>query len=125
MSRTRKSMTVFMSPLPLAPSPKTPTEATYDDHPRGCVSLRRQDMTDSLQISVDSDKEAAVMYLRGWLSIESSPDLRDHLLAMLRRQSPPATRNQEIGDRGRQRLLTAKIGAGLQLFIHAYLEVQK
>jgi len=82
-------------------------------------------MTDSLQISVDSDKEAAVMYLRGWLSIESSPDLRDHLLAMLRRQSPPATRNQEIGDRGRQRLLTAKIGAGLQLFIHAYLEVQK
>jgi anti-sigma B factor antagonist len=47
-------------------------------------------MTDSLQISVQSDKEGAVMYLRGRLNIESSPDLRDHLLAMLRRQSPPA-----------------------------------
>ena len=48
-------------------------------------------MTDSLQISVDSDKESAVMYLRGRVSIESSPDLRDHLLAMLRRQPPPET----------------------------------
>jgi anti-sigma B factor antagonist len=48
-------------------------------------------MTDSLQISVHSDEEGAVMYLRGRLSIESSPDLRDHLLAMLRRQPPPET----------------------------------
>jgi anti-sigma B factor antagonist len=47
--------------------------------------------TDSLQISVHSDEEGAVVYLRGRLSIESSPDLRDHLLAMLRRQSPPET----------------------------------
>jgi anti-sigma B factor antagonist len=47
--------------------------------------------TDSLQISVHSDEAGAVMYLRGRLSIESSPDLRDHLLAMLRRQSPPET----------------------------------
>jgi anti-anti-sigma regulatory factor len=31
------------------------------------------------------------MYLRGRLGIESSPDLRVHLLAMLRRQSPPKT----------------------------------
>lgn len=48
-------------------------------------------MTDSLQISVHSDEGGAVMYLRGRLSIESSPDLRDHLLAMVRRQSPPET----------------------------------
>jgi anti-sigma B factor antagonist len=48
-------------------------------------------MTDSLQISVHSDEEGAVMYLRGRLSIESSPDVRDHLLAMLRSQSPPET----------------------------------
>jgi anti-sigma B factor antagonist len=48
-------------------------------------------MTDSLQISVDSDKERAVMYLRGRLDIESSADLRNHLLTTLRRQSPPET----------------------------------
>jgi anti-sigma B factor antagonist len=48
-------------------------------------------MTDSLQISVQSDKEGTVMYLRGRLNIESSPDLRDHLLAILRRPSPPET----------------------------------
>ena len=48
-------------------------------------------MTDSLQISVDDDRADAVMYLRGRLDIESSPDLRDHLLAILRSQSPPET----------------------------------
>jgi anti-sigma B factor antagonist len=47
-------------------------------------------MADSLQISVQSDKQGAVMNLRGRINIESSPDLRDHLLTMLRRQSPPA-----------------------------------
>src|SRR5215469_4191760 len=31
-------------------------------------------MTDSLQISVDGDKEVAVMSLRGHLSIQTSPD---------------------------------------------------
>jgi anti-sigma B factor antagonist len=46
---------------------------------------------DSLQISVDNDKEVAVMYLRGRLDIETSPSLRVHLLAMLRGQNPPAT----------------------------------
>ena len=45
-------------------------------------------MTDSLQISVHNDKEGAVMYLQGQLNIESTPHLRDHLLAILRRQSP-------------------------------------
>src|SRR5215469_8379252 len=55
-------------------------------------------MTDSLQINVDSDKESAVMYLRGRLSIESSPDLRDHLLAMLRRQPPPKTIDIDLAE---------------------------
>ena len=48
-------------------------------------------MTDSLQISVDGDKDGAVIYLRGRLDIESSPDLRDRLLAILRRQFAPET----------------------------------
>ena len=48
-------------------------------------------MTDSLQINVDSDKEIAVMYLHGRVDIEFSPSLRDHLLEMLRRQSPLKT----------------------------------
>ena len=48
-------------------------------------------MTDSLQISVDGDKDVAVMYLRGRLSIQTSPDLRIRLLAMLHGQNPPAT----------------------------------
>ena len=48
-------------------------------------------MTDSLQISVDGDKEVAVMSLRGRLSIQTSPHLRVHLLAMLRGQNPPTT----------------------------------
>lgn len=46
---------------------------------------------DSMQISVERDKGVAVMYLRGRIDIESSPHLRDHLLAVLRRQSPPET----------------------------------
>ena len=37
-----------------------------------------------LQISVDSDKDLAVMNLRGRISIETSPDLRIRLLAILR-----------------------------------------
>ena len=48
-------------------------------------------MTESLQISVHSDKVGAVMYLRGGVDIESSAELRNHLLAMLRRQSTPET----------------------------------
>lgn len=50
-------------------------------------------MTDSLEISVhsgESHKEGAVMYLRGRVNIEASPDLRDRLLAMLRPQSSRA-----------------------------------
>ena len=48
-------------------------------------------MTDTLQISVDSQKEGAVMYLQSRVDIKSSPDLRRHLLAMVRKPSPPET----------------------------------
>ena len=46
---------------------------------------------DSLQISFENDKESDVMHLRGRLDIQTSPDLRVYLLAMLRKQNPPAT----------------------------------
>ena len=46
-------------------------------------------MTDSLQIRVQTEKERAVMYLQGRVSIETSPDFRTQLLAMLRWPSPP------------------------------------
>jgi anti-sigma B factor antagonist len=48
-------------------------------------------MTGSLRISVENGKEVAVMYLQGRIDIESSPHLRDQLLALLRRQDPPGT----------------------------------
>jgi len=48
-------------------------------------------MTESLQISVHCDKAGAVMYLRGRVGVESSTELRNRLLVMLRRQSPPET----------------------------------
>jgi len=56
------------------------------------------DMTDTLQISVDRQKEGAVMHLQGRVDIESSPDLRDHLLAMLRRQPPPKTIDIDLAE---------------------------
>jgi anti-sigma B factor antagonist len=43
---------------------------------------------DGLDITVDHGDAGTVVRLRGQLSIESSPGLRDHLLAMLREQSP-------------------------------------
>ena len=46
---------------------------------------------DSLQIRIESDEVGDVMYLGGRLDIESSPHLRDKLLAILRGQFPPAT----------------------------------
>jgi len=48
-------------------------------------------MKDTLQISVDSQKEGAVMYLQSQVDIKSSPDLRGYLLAMMRKPSPPET----------------------------------
>ena len=44
-------------------------------------------MKDTLQINVDIQKEGAVIFLHGRVDIESSPDLRDNLLAMLQRQT--------------------------------------
>lgn len=46
-------------------------------------------MTDNLQIRVQTEKERAVMYLQGRVSIETSPYFHDHLLGMLRRSFPP------------------------------------
>ena len=43
---------------------------------------------EGLDITVDHGDAVTVVRLRGRLSIESSPGLRDHLLAMLREQSP-------------------------------------
>jgi anti-sigma B factor antagonist len=48
------------------------------------------DMKDTLQIRIDS-QNGALMYLQGRVDIESSPDLRDHLLAMLRKPPTPKT----------------------------------
>ena len=47
-------------------------------------------MTDDLQISVDTEKNEAVIHLRGRLTIETSPDLRERLLAILGKQNQPA-----------------------------------
>ena len=46
--------------------------------------------TDSLQITVRSGDEGSTVFLRGLLNIDSSPALRDQLLAMLQAQSPRA-----------------------------------
>jgi len=48
-------------------------------------------MTNSLQINVEKDKDAALMVVRGRIDINSSPDLRDRLLALLQGQPPPIT----------------------------------
>ena len=48
-------------------------------------------MTEGVQISVEGNREAATMHLRGRIDIESSPYFRDQLLALLRRQSASGT----------------------------------
>jgi anti-sigma B factor antagonist len=54
------------------------------------VALTRESVTDgeSLDISVDVDKERAFVRLHGRLGIDSSPDLRVRLLAILKGQAP-------------------------------------
>src|SRR5262245_12511542 len=46
--------------------------------------------TDSLEITVRPGDEGTTVCLRGRLNIDSSPALRDRLLAMLQAQSPQA-----------------------------------
>ena len=46
--------------------------------------------TDDLEIMVDHVDKASIVRLRGRLNIDSSPALRDRLLAMLRAQAPEA-----------------------------------
>jgi anti-sigma B factor antagonist len=44
---------------------------------------------DHLQISIEGTKDFLVMFLRGRIDIESSPNLRDQLHVLLRRQPAP------------------------------------
>lgn len=44
--------------------------------------------TDGLEIILEDGEESSVLHLKGRLGIDSSPALRDWLLAMLRRPSP-------------------------------------
>ena len=44
--------------------------------------------TDSLEIAVDRGQESVLVHLHGRLSIDSSPDLRAQLLAMLTTNAP-------------------------------------
>jgi anti-sigma B factor antagonist len=46
--------------------------------------------TDDLEIAIHHDEDSSTVHLRGRLNIDSSPALRDRLLAMLMVQSPPA-----------------------------------
>ena len=48
-------------------------------------------MTPSLQITLESRAEGVVMWLQGRIDIESSPQWRDQLLALLRTDFPPKT----------------------------------
>ena len=44
--------------------------------------------TEDLEIATDHGEEVSILRLRGRLNIDSSPALRDQLLAMLQAQSP-------------------------------------
>ena len=59
---------------------------------KGELYLKRGKLNadDGLEITVDSDEEGTVFRLRGRVTIDSSPALRDRLLAMLRGQAPTA-----------------------------------
>jgi len=60
------------------------------DEGTGEVALTRELVTegDSLDITVDGDKERTLVRLHGRLGIDSSPTLRDRLLAMFQGQPP-------------------------------------
>ena len=81
---------------------------------RAGIALTRELATegDSLDITVDHDEERAFVRLRGRLSIDSSPTLRDRLLAMLQGQPPKTiivdlTEVSYIGSSGVATLLEA------------------
>src|SRR5260370_9267585 len=59
---------------------------------KGELYLKRGKLNaaDGLEITVNSDEEGTVFRLRGRVTIDSSPALRDRLLAMLRGQAPTA-----------------------------------
>jgi anti-sigma B factor antagonist len=46
--------------------------------------------TDALEITLEQSKQGTLMYLNGRINIDSSPVLRNRLLAMLREQSAEA-----------------------------------
>ena len=46
--------------------------------------------TEGFEIAIDHGEETSIVRLRGRLNIDSSPVLRDQLLAMLQAQSPQA-----------------------------------
>lgn len=46
--------------------------------------------TEDFEIAIDHGEEVSIVRLRGRLNIETSPALRDQLLAMLQAQSPQA-----------------------------------
>ena len=52
------------------------------------MSRDRIPLTDALDFTVHHRDEGSILRLRGCLNIDSSPALRDRLLAMLRAQSP-------------------------------------
>jgi anti-sigma B factor antagonist len=53
---------------------------------------------DSLQMRIERKGELAVMYLSGRIDIESSPQLRDELLALLEKQLPPGTITVDLAE---------------------------
>jgi anti-sigma B factor antagonist len=54
------------------------------------LKRRKLNSVDCLEITVDDEEEGTVVRLRGHINIDSSPALRDRLLARLRGQAPTA-----------------------------------
>lgn len=42
-----------------------------------------------LSIAVSAEQEGTLLTVKGWVTIDSSPTLRDRLLSILRQESPP------------------------------------
>ena len=80
--------------------------------------------SDSLDIEVRHDGESVVVLLQGRLGIDSSPDLKDRLLAILRGQTPKVvivdlTKVSYVDTSGIATLLEAfKIARGRHIDLH-------